>query len=94
MASTYERRVISIIGHGNLSIPLLECFIEDLPHSRRTYKLNQHSLMFHILCSLGYEVVKFCSYNPTHKFTCEMELQYLANHSTTIMQGVQNPTGL
>ena len=36
MASTYERRVIPINENCNLSIPLLEHFIEDAPH-RSTY---------------------------------------------------------
>ena len=33
MASTYERREIPINENSNLSISLLEHFIEDAPHS-------------------------------------------------------------
>ena len=43
----FERLVISIFGHDNLPIPLLEYFTEDPSHSRSTYiasRFNQHNL--------------------------------------------------
>ena len=36
MASTLQRFVIPLLGHCNLSIPLLKHFIKDPPHSRST----------------------------------------------------------
>ena len=61
MAYKHERRVVSIFGHGNLSILFLKHFIDHTPYSRSTYWVQPTgkvaNLMFHTHSALSFILI-------------------------------------